>query len=402
MDSGQQQSLPPTNPSPADSTPAGAEVRPVPDDARQFGPMAHEALHNQAVAAKPLPQRYLLHALLFVLTYAAVTLTAVLYVAPVVGGEDALGLETLLQMLADNLPQALFFSTLLMLFLTAHEFGHYFTARWHGVQSTLPFYIPFPLFSPFGTMGAMIRIRSRIPSRRVLFDIGVAGPLAGFVVALAFLVIGIVTMPGIETVLRLHPEYLPSRVIPATGQYFGDFLLYAGLRELFVQPGTFFPPMNEFYHYPLLAVGWFGMFVTALNLLPFGQLDGGHIAYAMFGQRQGLIAKWAYRLLMAIGIGSVMAMVLDATRAYNSDGLYQFFQKVLGPPLEFVAAHMPWWLDGFGGWLIWAFLVRFVLKLQHPPVPDETPLSTGRMVLGWASFVVLVLIFPYAGMYYRP
>src|SRR5205085_453169 len=136
------------------------------------------------------------------------------------------------------------FGILIMLFLSAHEFGHYFAARRHGVDATLPYYIPMPpliLGSIFGTMGAVIRTRSPIPNRKALFDIGVAGPLAGFVVALAYLIIGMVTMPGIDSLYAIHPEYRALGSIPDIGMHFGGFMLYDLLKILFVSPGHFFP-----------------------------------------------------------------------------------------------------------------------------------------------------------------
>lgn len=348
-------------------------------------------------AKKP---RVVVHVVLFLLTYASTTIAGAAYLGTAAVTSNDI-FTAYIQVLTANLPGALLFSTLLMIFLTAHEFGHYFAARAHGVGATLPYYIPLPLLSPFGTMGAVIRLRSPIPTRAALFDIGVAGPLAGFVVALAYLVIGIVTMPGIEALYQFHPDYRGLAALPTRGEHFGDFLLFVGLRELLVAPGQFFPPLNEIYHFPFLAVGWFGMFVTALNMIPAGQLDGGHIAYAMFGFRQRVIARWVFRALLFIGLGSVASLLLDATRTYQPDALYQFFQRLLGPPMEIVASIMPWWLDGFGGWLFWAFLVRYFFRLEHPPLHDPAPLDARRRAIGWFSFVMLVLVFSFAGLYER-
>ncbi|MBS1912720.1 MAG: site-2 protease family protein [Bacteroidetes bacterium] len=345
------------------------------------------------LAPRRYPQRYPRHILLFLLTWASTTLAGLVFVTP-----DTVGSYG--DMVA-YLPQAFLFSTLLMFFLSAHEFGHYFAARAHGVATTLPFYIPLPFLSPFGTMGAVIRIRSSIPSRRALFDIGVAGPLSGFVVALAYLVIGMLSRPGIETIYAIHPAYRTLSGIPDAGMRFGNFALFAGLRALLVPRGAFFPPMNELYHYPLLAVGWFGMLVTALNMLPLGQLDGGHIVYSMFGRRQEVIARWAYRVLLVIGLGAIVSMLWADVQA-GADGLLPAsIQNVLAPVLGAIARAVPWWLDGFPGWILWALLVRFIIKLKHPPVGDDTPLDRRRMAIGWLSLVILALTFSYSVMIER-
>ncbi len=333
--------------------------------------------------------RYLLHLGLFLATYATTTYAGLFFVAP----STAQNFDDLLA----HWPGALTYSTLLMCFLAAHEFGHYVAARLHGMNATLPYFIPLPELNPFGTMGAVIRLRSPFTSRKVLFDVGVAGPLAGFVVAFACLVIGIVTMPGIESLYAIHPEYV-SRAIPADGLTFSDIPILAGLRALLVSPGRFFPPMNEIYHYPFLTVGWFGMFVTALNMMPFGQLDGGHVTYAMFGGRQRGIARWFFRFLLFVVLGRVAGLLYDATRSYHPEGWYQFLQGIFGPPLEWVARYAPWWYSGWPGWIVFALLVRFFFKLDHPPVSDAEPIGPLRTAIGWLALLIFVLTFPYTGI----
>jgi len=347
-------------------------------------------------AATILPEQrnagnnYLLHISLFILTFISTTYAGI-------GFTVAEPILTFADLWA-NLPRGLPFSILLMTFLTAHEFGHYFAARMHKVEATLPYYIPMPLI-PFGTMGAVIRTRSVVPSRRAMFDIGVAGPLAGFIVALAYLVIGMVTMPGIESLYQIHPEYRHLPALPQGGLHFGNFLLFAGLKELLVPAGKFFPAMNEIYHYPFLAIGWFGMFVTALNMIPVGQLDGGHVIYGMFGRWQPVISKWFVRFLIFAGLGAVAGMLLEAVRAYNADSFYQFLQSILGPPMEFINDHASWWFRGWFGWLLWVLIIKFFVRIPHPPVPDETPLDAGRMAVGWMALVILVLTFSFTGIY---
>jgi len=347
-------------------------------------------------AAEIMPRRrrdnYVLHIGLFLLTFLSVTYSAAVFTGVPPGGTDFW--SQFGSMLWLGLP----YSILLIFFLSAHEFGHYFAARSHNVDATLPYYIPMP-FIPFGTLGAVIRTRSVVPSRRAMFDIGVAGPLAGFVVALAYLVVGMLTMPGIESLYAIHPEYRMMTQIPDWGLHFGGFLLLDILREILVAPGRFFPPMNEIYHYPFLCIGWFGMFVTALNMLPVGQLDGGHVVYAMFGRRQPTISRWFMGFILFAGFGSVAALLFDWVQGHSLDSTFLFFQGLLRPPLEWLSVHAGWWLKGWLGWLLWYAILRLFIRVKHPPTPDETPLDRGRMIVGWVSLAILVLTFSFTGVY---
>jgi membrane-associated protease RseP (regulator of RpoE activity) len=268
-----------------------------------------------------------------------------------------------------NFPSGLPYSVLLLLMLGTHEFGHYFAARRHGVDVTLPYFLPFPsiaelsLLNPFGTLGAVIRLRSGLHSRRVLFDIGSAGPLAGFAVSLIILVIGFTTLPPREYLYTIHPEYAQLASIPTGGWTFGSTLIYEGVAAVFAPAGAFVPPMNEIYHYPFLCVGWFGLLVTAINLIPVGQLDGGHIIYAMFGTGYHRIAQTALIVLSVLGLSG--------------------FLPLLGVPFPY----------GYPGWLFWAFLLIFfsrVLKLNRPPLIDETPLDSRRTALGWLCILIFI------------
>lgn len=294
------------------------------------------------------------------------------------------------------------YAILLITFLSAHEFGHYFAARFHKVDATLPYFIPFPLllFNPFGSMGAVIRTRTPIYTRKALFDIGVAGPLAGFVVCLIILVIGLLTLPDKSYIYQVHPEYLLlGGTIPKWGMYFGDTLLYSFLASVFGNSGGFLPPMNEIYHYPFLCVGWFGMFVTALNLLPIGQLDGGHITYAMFGRWHRYIARAAWWLIFIAGTGWWLNVFHDIIQTDQPDDIYTFFQSLLLPTLTTLKTLFPWWFASWGAWVFWALLVRFIVRLDHPPVPDTTPIGTTRMVIGWGAIAIFVLTISYNGLY---
>lgn len=293
----------------------------------------------------------LLHIGLFLITFFTTTIAGVGWL-----NKDGFDLN--------NFAYGLPYSLAILSMLAAHEFGHYFAAQYHGVRTTLPFFIPVPpvLINPFGTMGAVIRIRSPIHSKRALFDIGIAGPLAGLIITAGILFYGLATLPGKEYLYSIHPEYTTAPELPKNGLTFGDSLLTWGLRRFFFDFG-FFPPMNEIYHYPFLCVGWFGLLVTALNLIPVGQLDGGHILYAMIGRGQGIIARVFLGVLVLIGLSG--------------------FLPFLGVNVQ----------PGTVGWLLWALIMLFIVKLDHPPIADDSELDPQRMMLGWITFLIFVISF---------
>ncbi len=258
------------------------------------------------------------------------------------------------------------YSVSILFILTCHEFGHYFAARYHGVQATLPFYIPTPSLPGllnFGTFGAVIKTQSAIPSKKVLFDIGVAGPIAGFIATILVLVYGFTHLPGKEFIYLIHPDYDTLSQSPA-GLTFGSSLLYQFFAAALTNTGTnFVPPMSEMYHYPFLCAGWFGLFVTAMNLIPVGQLDGGHLSYAMFGERHKLISNIAFGAIFVMGAAGFLPM--------------------LGIETDF----------GWSGWIFWTLILLFIVKLYHPPVEDETELDPNRMLIGWITFAILAVSF---------
>ena len=229
---------------------------------------------------------------------------------------------------------ALLYAVVLLAILTAHEMGHYLTCRRYGIEATLPFFIPAPTL--VGTMGAFIRIKSPIPRKRQLFDVGAAGPLAGFVLALPALAVGLAL----------------SKVVPALPRenviYFGDPLLLKALAGIL---GKSAPAGCDLILHPVAFAGWVGALVTALNLFPIGQLDGGHIAYALFGSR----ARTLGRLFLAAFV--VMGVFL--------------------------------WV----GWLLWAGLV-LIIGTRHPRTwDDETPIGTKRTILAVLVAVIFILSF---------
>ncbi len=347
-------------------------------------------MSNTGTRGRRGPDRYWLHALLFLLTFGSTMMA----------GAQWAGLPADQFTEITNWGVGFTYALLIMTFLTAHEFGHYIAARLHGVDATLPYYIPMP-FILFGTMGAVIRTRTPIPNRRVLFDIGVAGPLAGFVVCLVILGFGFTHLPPMESIYAVHPEYRSLGAIPETGMYFGNTILFAFFRNVFGQVAGWIPPMNEFYHYPFLNVGWFGLFVTALNLAPFGNLDGGHVLYALVGGRwQRRVARVLWYVLFILGVLSLLGMIDSYLRIPSPNGFVVFLQSLIGEPLAWAVDQAPLLFSVGEGWLLWALLIRFVIKVDHPEIPGEEGLDLKRKVIGWAAMLILVLCMPLQIIYF--
>jgi hypothetical protein len=307
---------------------------------------------------KQKKEKPLLHLGLFIITFITTTIAGVQWASASGGPYE-------LSELLTGLP----YSISILLIITFHEFGHYFAAMYHKVKSTLPFYIPFPpipLFINFGTMGAVIRTRTRIQSKKAMFDIGVAGPIAGFVVTIIILIYGLLNVPGIDYLINIHPDYLePTYGKDGLALVFGDSILFSFLREIFVQPGKFFPPMSEIYHYPFLCVGWFGLFITSMNMIPVGQLDGGHIAYAMFGEQNHFkLSVICTSIMFVFGIIGLLDSMLEINYGI-----------------------------GWSGWLFWALILYFVIKLKHPPVIDAVVLDSRRRLIGYFAFFIFIISF---------
>lgn len=274
------------------------------------------------------------------------------------------GLE--IEQLATGIP----YSVSILFFLICHEFGHYFAARYHKVDTTLPYFIPwfsfFGFFLSFGTLGAVIKIKGSFPSRKALFDIGAAGPIAGFIACTIILLYGFTHLPGKEYLLSIHPDYFsPKSGANGLQLEFGDSLIFIFLRAVFSSPDIFIPPMSEIYHYPYLCVGWFGLFVTSMNMIPVGQLDGGHIVYALFGK------KHHERIA---GVSIILLIILGVL------GVLQSF-------------YLPWIKIGWMGWLFWATVLFFVLRMHHPEPEDTEPLDKKRKIIGYLSIAIFVICF---------
>ncbi|HHE31641.1 MAG TPA: site-2 protease family protein [Chlorobaculum parvum] len=258
-------------------------------------------------------------------------------------------------------------------FLTVHEFGHFFAAMHHRLRATLPYYIPIPPFPDFlnlGTMGAVIRIKEPISSTRILFDTGSAGPLAGFAVALGLLVYGFLILPPASYAAAsatLSPQ--PGTLI------FGKNLLFILLESVFSAKAV--PPMTELYRHPMLFTGWLACFVTALNLLPVGQLDGGHVIYAMFGDA-------GHRKIANAFLGAIIILGLPA---FTVELASIFVPSVTLPIPEIVLRH------SWPGWIVWAFILKQFIGTRHPAVSVRQRLSPGRTIAGWLCIALFILTF---------
>jgi membrane-associated protease RseP (regulator of RpoE activity) len=282
--------------------------------------------------------RWALHWLLLVLTLCTTTLVGVVLAQTFQEGrplelDQYLHVFTTLRYRPHLLLDGLAFSLTLVTILLAHELGHYFACRYYGIDASLPYFLPFPL-SPIGTLGAFIRIRSPIYTRQALFDVGIAGPLAGFAVLLPFLVIGIGA----------------SKVIPGIADH-GDLIFGVPLVQRFFE-WIIFPHVRsaDILLHPIARAAWVGILATAINLMPIGQLDGGHILYAFIGRRHKLLSRIFVVALIPLGI---------------------FYSP---------------------SWFVWAALL-FFFALRHPVIYDVTKLDKNRVALGWAALAIFLLTF---------
>lgn len=231
------------------------------------------------------------------------------------------------------------YSFTILLILTCHEFGHYIYAKIHNVDATLPYFIPIPPpITIFGTMGAFIRMQGEIPNRRALLEIGAAGPIAGFIVAVPVLLYGL-TLSEIVDLSTVEGSF-----------YLGD--------ALFLKAATavIFPGLSEnsdIMLHPIAFAGWIGLLVTMINLIPIGQLDGGHIAYALLGKKHDRLAQ-----IMFVGL-----LIMGITISYT--------------------------------WLIWAFLIIILMRsVKHPPVvSEENELTARDIIIGIICVIIFILCF---------
>lgn len=248
----------------------------------------------------------------------------------------------------------------LMAILTCHELGHYVAARVHGVPASLPYFLPLPLVSPFGTMGAVITMSGRIRSRNALLDIGAAGPLAGMLVAVPVLVIGLALSPVQP---RLTGDYLQE----------GQNLLYWLLKRIVKGP---IPADHDVVLHPTAFAGWVGLFVTMINLLPWGQLDGGHIAFALLGPLQNRIARFVRFGVLGFFLYNLAAFVAPVLRG-TSD-----------MPLSVAIGNSTTWLV----WFALLSLLGRVAGHEHPPF-EPGPLTPLRRRVAAFCLLLFGLLF---------
>lgn len=241
------------------------------------------------------------------------------------------------------LKSGLKFSVSLLAILTAHEAGHYVACRLYGVDATLPYFIPLPpLLGPAGTLGAFIKILSPMPSRRATFDIGVAGPIAGFIAIIPVAVLGMLTLRGTSA---------ENSIFEQVGLHFSHPLFLQLLGKFFAISPTF-----EISN-PFLAAAWLGILVTSLNLIPSGQLDGGHAIYAVLGEK---IHAWTGRIAFI-----VMAVIC-----------------VLG-----------WFIYNSPSGLLFTILLAVMMRVRHPEPLDYTPLDFNRKLVAVLTLLIFVLCF---------
>jgi len=325
----------------------------------------HVILLSQGVI-RPNPSRTWINVVLFALTVLSVILAGTYYT---LGGsyDGPLNpdLHTLMPYLLQSVGGGLAFTAALLAILLAHEFGHYLAGRFHHTSVTLPYFIPFPL-SAFGTMGAFIQLKEPPKNRRILLDIGIAGPIAGLVVAVPVLILGLMLS-------KVSP--IPAQLPPGQGlQIEGNSILYLLSKflvfgKLLPEPGSYgnLPPLLYWTRYfftgrplplggmdvmlhPVAWAGWAGLLVTALNLIPAGQLDGGHVLYVLMGRR-------ATTLLPVILAGLVL----------------------LG---------LAW-----PGWWLWAFLIFLLGRLHAEPLDQITSLDAPRRAVAVLGLIIFILVF---------
>lgn len=316
--------------------------------------------------------RLIVNLVLFLLTLLSMMLTGVDVPPEMVGPDGAYPWGYVFRNLLSGWPFALG----MMGILLAHEMGHYLMCRYYNVPATLPFFIPAPLLSPLGTLGAFIAMRGIPKNKRVLFDVGVAGPLAGLVVALPVLFIGLSLSPlgpiepspeGMSGFLEgnslfyLFSKYMVfGRLLPEPVSMGGMSSFVYWLQYFFTGQPIPFNGLDVQLHSVALA-GWAGLLVTALNLVPVGTLDGGHVAYGLFGEKA--------RRIFPLAIGTLIALSFLPSLLTLSPGAFNF------------------------SWLLWVFILFWLGNVRTQPLDDITTLDGTRRGLGFFMLLVFFLLF---------
>ncbi|GAB4343529.1 MAG: site-2 protease family protein [Flammeovirgaceae bacterium] len=356
------------------------------------------------------------HLLLFILTFLFTTFS---------GAEWITG-KSIYDLTSKEIWTGMYFAIPFLTILTAHEFGHYFTAKYYNIKVSLPYYIPFWLFGlgvSIGTMGAFIQIRSAIQSRKEFFDIGYSGPWAGFFASLIFLLYGFFNLPSVEYIFNIHPDYrvygldyadyVYKSIPDAANIRLGSNLLFEIFKIIAPEPEKI-PNPHEMMHYPFLFAGFLACFFTAINLIPIGQLDGGHILYGLLGYRKHKIVStfFFFVLIFFGGLGLFSAKDANNNLKYfliyvpiYLFYLYFIVEKVFQNKmivlvsvfavftLQFtIKTYFPD-VDGFLGWLVFAGIIGRILGVKHPAAANDYPLDLKRKIIGWLSILIFILCF---------
>jgi len=311
---------------------------------------------------KPKKSNPWINLIFFGLTLISMLIAGVLYGY---SGPEPADAQGYFDLIWQNLGSGMPFAVSLLAILLAHEFGHYLAARYHKTDVTLPYFLPFP-FSPFGTLGAFIQLKEPPRNKRVLLDIGIAGPLAGLVVAIPVLLIGLAlsevsripeilrtgqafSLEGNSILYLLAKFFIHGQWLPTPASYGNISPIIFWLRYVFTGLPSPIGGMDVMLH-PMAWAGWAGLLVTALNLIPAGQLDGGHVLFSLFGKNSKFVLPFILGGLAILG----------------------FFWQ---------------------GWWLWVFLILFLGSSHAQPLDQITKLDTGRVALAVFGLIVFVLVF---------
>lgn len=369
------------------------------------------------------PKNYLKHLGLFVITLACTTMSGAEWLTGksiLAGGEFAMTWKDFLAGFEFSIP--------FLGILTFHEFGHYFMARKYSIPVTLPYYIPgwlgFMGSPSIGTFGAVIRIKGAIQSTKEYFDVGVAGPLAGFVIAIMVMFYAFTNLPPADFIFEIHPEYEQYGLDYADHVYDPNNQENANLLQFKLGPNILFwlfetyiagparmPNYYEIIHFPWLFASYLALFFTALNLLPIGQLDGGHVVFGLFGSRKhGYISSAVFLIFLfysGLGLISPMEPAMDLMWSIPLyiGFLFICLSRLIRSPFDRIAvafliftiqfACQWFWpeFQGYTGWLLYCLLIGRFMGVHHPRVLFEQKLDRKRQIIGWIALLIFVFCF---------
>jgi membrane-associated protease RseP (regulator of RpoE activity) len=326
----------------------------------------------QSPVVPKLSSNLIIHIVLFIVTFFSMMLMGADIPPEAISADES----SIIGLLFRNILTGWPFAVSMMGILLAHEMGHYLMCRYYNVPATLPFFIPAPLLSFLGTLGAFIAMRGIPKNKRVLFDVGVAGPLAGVVIAIPVLFLGLSishlgtigsAAPGTSGLLEgnsifyLFSKYIMfGRLLPEPASMDGLSPALYWLRYFFTAQPIPFNGLDVQLN-PVALAGWAGLLVTALNLVPVGTLDGGHVAYGLFGEKA--------RKIFPVAIGTLIALSLLPSLLTLSLGAFNF------------------------SWLLWVFILFWLGNVRTQPLDDITPLDGKRRALGFFMLLIFMLLF---------